>query len=159
MTRLNLLNQHVRQLAAVIFLGALSVLPLALAQPGDEADAAASQALQHCGSVVLVQCRPQATTGRDANTPDRLQAARSAGLSEPGAVVIQGQRARHDPIKTVFERSLKTGAYAVPELLTYDKGAGVRCTVSPTGQSICSRGAQAAPNVPGIQTDWSDWFF
>jgi hypothetical protein len=112
-----------------------------------------------CGSVVLLHCPTTAARGALRGAPAQWEAARWAESSDDEQIVITGGRLRHETIGSVFQRDLASGGPGTEELSTTDRGAGVRCTVTRTGQIYCSRAANETPGTVGVQTDWSDWSF
>jgi hypothetical protein len=83
---------------------------------------------------------------------DDTQEAPWAESPDSNEIVIMGQRITKPPLSAGLEGSLGD------DMVTTDKGAGVRCTTMHTGRSICTRPADP-PGSVGVQTNWSDWTF
>jgi hypothetical protein len=148
-----------RVLPAIIW---LMLLPCSWAQDSSGVASAAEETLASakCGSVVIRHCSAEvaAAVARTGRASAQWQAARWVAASDFDEIVVTGERIQKAPISSVFERNLGS-RNSGNDLITTDTGPGVRCTVTRTGRSFCSRGPDETPGSVGLQTDWSDWTF
>jgi len=149
-------EQHARFLTTgrvVLATCALLSLPAAFAQTRTDMADAADESVSgtKCGSMLIRRC-----SSGTADVAHAAAVSRWEPSSESGQVVVTAERIRKATIAEMFERHLGSGNQ---DMVTTDRGAGVRCTVARSGSSACSRAANETPGSVGPRMDLSDWTF